>query len=46
MSHFIQNPNDNVMMSMRISKDPEDLCEMVDFEDAQYEDKNLNMLFN
>ena len=46
MSHFIQNPNDNVMMSMKISKDPEDLCEMVDFEDAQYEDKNLNMLFN
>lgn len=46
MSYFIQNPNDNVMMLMKISKDPEDLCEMVDFEDAQYEDKNLNMLFN
>ncbi|MCX6076761.1 MAG: hypothetical protein NTW78_07725 [Campylobacterales bacterium] len=33
MSHFIQNPDENILMSMVISKDPEDGCEIVEFID-------------
>ena len=46
MSYFIQHPDESPLMSMKISKDPEDLCEIINFQDAEYEDKNLNMLFN
>ena len=33
MSHFIQNPDENILMSIVISKDPEDGCEIVEFID-------------
>lgn len=46
MSHFIQNPDENILMSMVISKDPEDGCEIVEFIDWEYEDKKMNDLFN
>lgn len=46
MSYFIQNPDENITMGMHISKDPKDGCEIVDFWNAQYEDENLNSLFN
>lgn len=46
MSHFIQNPDENILMSMVISKDLEDGCEIVEFIDWEYEDEKMNDLFN
>lgn len=46
MSYFIQHPDENILLSMHISKNPENLCEVIDFWDAEYEDENLRKLFN
>lgn len=45
MSHFIQNPDDNVMMSMKISKDSEKQFEIVEFENIKFQNENLSKLF-
>lgn len=46
MSYFIQNPDENILISMIISKDTEDGCEIIDFWDAKHENDELNKLLD
>lgn len=44
MSHFIQHPDENVLMSMKISRDTEKNYEIIEFQGAQFDDTNLDSL--
>lgn len=44
MSYFIQNPDENILMSMKISKDPENAYEIIEFQEAKVNDNKFDDL--
>lgn len=46
MSYFIQHPDENILLSINISRNPENWCEVVDFWNAEFENETLSKLFD